>query len=195
MASCVSIIFTLQIRNLRLVPGNLRQYASYVSPRVATTAQEIRAGPVQAGEKLIEVPIGTIDFSSTVSITIGLDNVHFNTEGVEANPRIGITDGTTAYSVWILDVSGYPNVAPCYSINGQNSRKGVTPGTKVPSTFKITFHPGQLYGYCETAQDGGYINTFNERRRMDLTKPLYLQLFAHTVNEVYPIYYIGVDIF
>ena len=136
--------------------------------------QEIRAGPVEALERLIEVPIGTIEASSTVTVTIGFDKSHFNTPGVDADPIFAITDGVVGYSVWIVDIINYPTSAPCYSTSNQNKNNLLSAGTKFPSTFKITFHVGEQYGYCETAQEGGYLNTFTEDQPMDLSKPLNL---------------------
>ena len=182
-------------KSLQLVPGNLKSHASFLSPRVKIMDEVILAGPATPSEKLIEVPIGTIDDTSTVVVTVGVDNAHFNKNGVDADPHIRISDGVTFYEVWIVDISNYHNHAPCY-LTKHNKRKTVPSGTKVPSTFKFTFHLSQQFGYCETAQVGGYINTFKSSKRLDLSKPLSLQIVADDeANEMYPFHYISVEIF
>ena len=160
------------------------------------TPQEIRVGPaVTASSKEIEVPIGPIDSESTVVVTIGFNKSHFNKIGVDADPKIGITDGTISSSVWIVDHNNYATLAPCYSTTLQNAGNTVSSAAMFPSTFKITFDIGLRYGYCETAQDGGYLNVFNIDELLDLSKPLSLEIDSNNADEVYPIKYINVDIF
>ena len=62
-------------KTIHLVPGNT---ASYLSSSVVITPGEIRVGPVIRFSKEIEVPIGTIVFTSTVVVTIGFNKSHFN---------------------------------------------------------------------------------------------------------------------
>ena len=104
------------------------------------------------------MPLGQIDPHATIVITVGLDNSHPNTR-TDSDPRIAISDGTNTNMVHIHDLGNYPGLAPCFLITGTHDNTLVSSGTKVPATFKLTFTPFYKYGSCETAQEGGYINT------------------------------------
>jgi hypothetical protein len=49
------------------------------------------------------------------------------------------------------------------------------------------------YGACETAQEGGYINTGTFSTALLTDYPLYLQLYRDSKNEKYFIHYLKVE--
>ena len=57
------------------------------------------------------------------------------------------------------------------------------PGAKASSTFKLSFVPFYKYGACETAQDGGIINTGTFDSQVDTAKPLFLHLLRDDGGE------------
>ena len=94
----------------------------------------------------------------------------------------------------ILPQFSYNWLPPCYFYEVESEHDTlVSEGTKVPSTFKFTLLPWQRLGYCETAQEGGYVNVGKFRDQLDPLKPLYLELNSQREVEKYSIYYISIE--
>ena len=148
-------------------------------------------GKGKSGEKLLEVPLGPIEPQSTIVIKLGIDSSYSYRRDVD--PVIRISDGTKTNSFVIVDYGNYRTHAPCYPL-GKHDKKRVRRWTRVPATFKFTLLPEQKYGFCETAQEGGYINTGTFSNLLDLSKPLSLLLTRSHGHEQYHIRYIAVDI-
>ena len=182
-------------KSLHLVPGNIIDHASQLSPTVSITDKVIHVGSGASWEMLMTVPIGTVDPDSTITVTVGVDRSHFNTAGLDADPHFKVTDGTKFNEFSLVDINNYKHYAPCFPLNGGADNDLVSSGTKVPATFKFTFIPGQAFGYCETAQEGGYINTGKFNSNIDIGKPLSLQIQREHGSEQYYFHYILIEVF
>ena len=67
--------------------------------------------------------------------------------------------------------------------------------TPVLATFKLIFTPFYKYGACETAQEGGYINTGTFNDQIDTSKPLFLCAHRGENREQFFIHYLGIELF
>ena len=183
-------------KNLIITPFNIRYLASYLHTNVDIQERVIHLGPVtEFYEKLLEVPLGEIDAKATIIITVSLNKSHPNAQGTDSDIVLGISDGRNENLFWIVDITNYRNQSPCYPGNGTHDDIRVTPGTEVPAVFKLTFIPFYKYGACETAQEGGYINTGTFNNLLDTTKPLFLHFSGHDFAEDYYIHYLSISIF
>ena len=154
--------------------GNIGYFASFLHSSVDIQGRVIHFGSGTASERLLEVPLGQIDPHATIVITVGLDHSHPNTPGIDSDFIVGIADGTNSNTQWITDISNYPSSASCFPVNGLHDGIGLTSGTQVAATYKLTFNPFYKYAACETAQQGGYINTGTFNDQVDTNQPLYL---------------------
>ena len=95
----------------------------------------------------------------------------------------------------ILDKNNYDSYSPCYiwPASGIHDDTRVSTSTLVPTTTKLTFTPFYKYGSCETAQQGGYINTGRFNAQVDITKPLFLEMDRKDAAEEYSFFYILVE--
>ena len=135
------------------------------------------------------MPIETPD--SAIVITLGMDSSHYNR--YDATLHIGVTDLSKSLRFGIIDVQQYRFFPPCYPITAISSGNRVSEGTKVPSTFKLTLLLKDSFGYCETAQEGGYINVEKFYNVLDLSRPLYLQLVNWIEWKEHFIHYISIE--
>ena len=174
---------------------NIEFYATFLSPAVDIQERVIHFGSGVADEKLLVVPIGEIDPHATIAITVGIDKSYPNAASVDCDAAVGISDGTTENLFWIVDVHNYPTLSPCYPTSGSHDHTRVASGTPVSSTFKLTFAPFNKFGFCETAQEGGYINTGTFSSQMDVTKPLFLTVRRNQAPEQYYYHYFKVEIY
>ena len=148
-----------------------------------------------ANEKLLEVPLGEVDARATIIITVGLDNSHPNTPTVDSDFNIGISDGTTQNLQHIVDISNYAGLPPCRAVDGDQDNRLVSNGTKVPAVLRLIFTPFNRYAACETAQEGGYVNTGRFNDQIDTAKPLLLRVLREDAGEQYFIHYLKVEIY
>ena len=185
------------IQGLHLTPDNIEYWATFLDSSATIQDRVIHFGSGSRNEKLLEVPLGQIDPHATIVITVGLDNSHPNTPATDTDPQIGISDGTITNNWWITDSANYATLAPCTISSGSGSHDDtcVSSGTKVPATFKLTFTPFYKYGSCETAQEGGYINTGRFNTQLDITKPLYFRVDRQDATEEYYFHYFLVEIY
>ena len=93
------------------------------------------------------------------------------------------------------DVNNYPSHSPCETAGRTHDSTRITSGTQVPSTFRLTCIPFYKYGFCETAQEGGYINTGTFLSQIDITKPLFLIVKRSTASQQYYYHYFMVEIY
>ena len=175
-------------------PDNIRYYASYLHSSVDIQDRVIHIGPGSTDEKLLEIPIGHIDPHDTIIITVGLNKSHPNTPA-DFDPKIGISDGSNTNEFIINDIGNHAFSPPCYVVSGVYDDTRVSATAQTPSTFKLTFTPFFKYGACETAQDGGYINTGRFNTQIDVSKPLYLTVFRSDAAENMYFHYFNVQIF
>ena len=183
-----------KVQGLYLTPDNIEYYATYLHSSADIQDRVIRFGPGTAvGEKLLEVPIGHVNFHATVIITVGLDKSHLNLN--PADLRIGLSDGTTQNIFYISDYANRLRYS-CYPMSSSyDSDTKVNAGTQVPSMFKLTFTPFTRFGTCETGQEGGYIVTGRFSAQMQITKPLFLRVHRDSSNEQQYIHYLKVDVY
>ena len=71
----------------------------------------------------------------------------------------------------------------------------VSEGTDASSTFKFTFVVWELFGFCETAQEGGYLNAGKFYNQFHRDYPWHLQFDSLSIEgrDVY-INYISVEL-
>ena len=181
------------VQGLHVTPDNVRYLANYLDNSATIQDRAIYFATGTSNEKLLEVPLGQIDPHATIVITVGLDNYRPNVP-IDTDPYIGISDGTWVNKIWIREKSISAS-APCGIYNGAQDSTSVASGTRVPAAFKLTFTPFYKYGSCETAQEGGYINTGRFNTQLDITKPLYLRVDRQTSSEVYYFRYFLVEIY
>ena len=184
------------MRGLHLTPGNIGFFASFIHPDADIQERVIHLGAVTDGELLLEVPLGSIYPQATIVITVGLNKTHTNTVGKDSDLRVGISDGTNDNIQEIVDFNNYANFPSCYPVNAA-SEDGIKPmtGTQTSATYKLTFTPFYKYAACETAQEGGYINTGTFSTPIDTNQPLYLRVKQNDANEEYYVYYLDVKIY
>ena len=182
-------------RVLYLTPYNIGYYASFLSSAADLQERVIHFGPgVVKDEKLFEVPIGEVNPQTTVVVTFGQDKSHLNSPSIDSDAAMGISDGTTENLFRFREARDYPDYSPCYPL-APNDDTRVPAGTPASATFKMTFNPFNRFAFCESAQDGGYINTGKFRRQLDITKPLFLTVRRHQVGEEYFYHYFKVEIY
>ena len=183
------------MRRMLLTPDNIRYFASYSHSSVNTEGRVIHVGPVPISELLLEVPLGEIDPRATIIITVALDKSHPNTPGTDSDILVGISDGTTDNTQIMHDIANYP-LPPCFPLNGEHDNTSVFPGTPVPAIFKLIFTPFYKYTACETAQEGGYINTGTFNDQIDTSKPLSLRWYSdNDAGEEYFVHFLDVEIY
>ena len=178
-----------------LTPNNIAFYATFLRSDVVLQGRVIQFGSGVANEKLIVVPIGEVDPHATIVITVGLDNSHPNTAGVDSDPLVGISDGTNENLFAMVDMNNYASYSPCHPFPGNHDDTRVSSTTQAPSTLKLTFSPFNKFGFCETAQEGGYINTATFNSQIDITKPLFLTVKRDHATELYYFHYFKVEIY
>ena len=181
------------MEGIHLTPDNIRYFASFLHTSADIQDRVIHFGPGVADEKLLEVPLGEIDPCATIVITLGLDKSHHSVTDSDIN--VGISDGTIENSQVIPDFNNYVDHSPCFVKHGSHDNVLVASGTQVSATYKLIFTPFYKYGACETAQDGGYINTGTFDNQIDTTKPLLLRLDREGGHEVYFVHYLRVEIY
>ena len=176
-----------------LTPNNIAFYATFLHSDVVLQGRVIQFGSGVANEKLIVVPIGEVDPHATIVITVGLDKSYSNTDN--SDPLVGISDGTNENLFIMADMNNYASYSPCrpYPANHDDTRVSST--TQAPSTLKLTFSPFNKFGFCETAQEGGYINTGTFNSQIDITKPLFLTVKRDHATELYYFHYFKVEIY
>ena len=140
------------------------------------------------------MPIGHIDPHASIIITVGLNTTIPNVN--HSNLYVGVSDETNSNLWLIVSTLNYDIVSPCFILSGSGSHDDtrVSSTTRTPTTTKLTFTPFYKYGSCETAQEGGYINTARFTAQLDVTKPLFLQVRRYSATEPYSIFYFLVEI-
>ena len=184
------------VRSRLLTPDNIRYFATFISPTASIQGRVIYIGPgTTNNEVILKVPLGEVDPRATIVITVGLNNTNPNTPETDSDLGVSISDGTNSNLQWIVDISNYATLPPCYPNSSSRDQNFVTFGTNVSSTFKLSFVPFYKYGACETAQDGGTINTGTFNSQVDTTKPLFLDLVRNNAPEQYYFHYLNIEVY
>jgi hypothetical protein len=182
------------VQGIYLTPNNIRYFASYLHPSADIQDRLTYFGPGVANEMILEVPLGEVEPRSTIVISVGLNKSHLNLQDYDI--AIGISDGINNNLHAILDLHNYETYPPCYPRDHASHDNNILPaGTPVPPTFRLTFIPFYKYGACETAQEGGYINTGTFNAQIDTSKPLFLRAFRNDATEEYYIHYLKVEVY
>ena len=153
--------------------------------------------------ELIAPNILTPTDSVAVTLTVAMDTVLADSN--DHDPVFGISDGTSFVGFNIMDKSNYGDHTPCLYIEGDmvnmilsNQDRDIT-GTKVKSRrfsseTTIQIKPNDQWGSCHTEHDEGLVNIVRYKRKLDITKGLYLQMYRDDDPEKYHIKYIVVNI-
>jgi len=158
-----------------VVPSNVECLADYLSPdaTIHDTVIHFKIKDDDSG-LLLSVPIKTPD--SAIVVTLGINSSHLNTHGLRV--KFGIYDSHGDNAFIIVDQSLYLVIPPCYAVGATVYDPLVGQGTKAPSTFKFIFLPWERLGYCETAQEGGYVSVGKFDHQLNPDMPLHLTLEA-----------------
>ena len=185
------------VEGLHLTADNIQYHATFIDSSVSIQGRAINVAAGSSNkEKILEVPIGHIDAHASIIITVGLNNTQPNTPGVDSDLVVGVSDGTNSNSWGLLDINNYSNLPPCYIWPGEGTFDDtrVSSTTRVSAIAKFIYSPFHKYGSCETAQEGGYINTGRFNAQLDVTKPLLLQVRRDGAGEQYSLFYLFVEI-
>ena len=145
------------------------------------------------GEKLLEIPLGAQCGTNVIVVTLGIDKSYPNSRDSDLN--VGISDGKIDYRYQTVDIHNYNSHSPCYPLDADHDQRRVSRGTKAPSTFKFMFSPHTGYTYCETAQEGGFINSGTFKKKLDVSQPLFLRLYRSGGGESYSVHYMNVELY
>ena len=128
-----------------MTPDNIRYFASTLHSSASIQDRVIHFGAGSDKDLLLEVPLGIVHPHSTIIITVGLDNSHPNTAGVDSDPKVGISDGTVDNAYVLPDQQNYASRPPCWPNTGTHDNRFI-PGAQVPSTFKLTLNSFRFQG-------------------------------------------------
>ena len=176
---CVCIIwFVLRTKNFEVIPGNVKCLASHISSSAIIKDNVIFLSNLISGDVLLEVPIETPD---TTIITLSINSSYPNTH--HSKVLLGVTD--QMYDNWfqIVDAAQCDESPPCQPLGPVADNPLVSEGTKVPPIFKLSVHPKGKFGYCQTAQEGGYINCGIFQQQLLLLYSLVFKLTAWETEE------------
>ena len=182
------IWFVLRTKNFEVIPGNVKCLASRISSSATIKDNVIIFSNLVSGEVLLEVPIETPD--TAIIITLSINSSYPNTH--HSKVLLGVTDQIDGNWFQIVDVAQYDESPPCQPLGRGAGNPLVSEGTKVPPIFKLSVHPKERFGYCQTAQEGGYINSGLFQQQLTLLYPLIFKLTAWETEE-YSIHYIHIQ--
>ena len=180
----------MRTQHFTIVPSNVERLAEYISPNAVIGNTGIYFSSTRPSELLLQVPIETP--KSAIVIMVGIDSYYFNRDyGMKFTLR---DDSNSFIHFKIIAPMKYTWLPPCYFDNVESQHDTfVSKETKLSSTFKFTVLPWQRLGYCETAQEGGYVNVGKFRAQLNPLDPLYLELNSQYGVEKYSIYYISIE--
>ena len=145
--------------------------------------------PKEDRELLLKVPIETPD--STLVVMLGTNSSYLNNNIFSL--AVSLTDLQVWHTFFVKDALSYLTTPPCDPFYADTTHKLVPKGTKAPSTFKFTFMPRELFGYCETPQTGGYINVGKYVHSLNLDEPLYLEIKSVPEDQEVYITYLSIQ--
>ena len=182
-----------EVTAMQITHENVRSLATFIHSSASIKDRVIRFGSGTASEKLIEVPLGRQCGAKAIILTLGIDKSYPNSR--DSDLHIGISDGKVDYKYATVDVHNYNNHSPCFPRNAVHDNRRVSRSTKAPSTLKFMFDPHSGYTYCETVQEGGFINSGTFKSNLDPSQPLFLRLYRGGSAEHYSIHYVSVEIY
>ena len=138
----------------------------------------------------------------TVTITAAFDTTL--ADSGDHDISLGISDGVSFIGFIANDKTNYGTLSPCRKIEGdvtnnalRNPAQGNGPtvsSRNYSSEIKIQIKPTEQCGSCHTEHDEGYVNIQNYQPMIDLSKPLYFEVYRQNPAERYRIKYIVVDV-
>ena len=139
-----------------------------------------------------------------VTLIVAMDTVLADSS--DHDPRIGISDRTSFVGFSVLDIYNYNNVPPCFSVEGtstdgllhsrRNDRAGIRVSSRnYSSEITIQIKPNDHWGSCHTEHDEGHVKIGNYKRKLDMTKGLYLEMYRSDSGERYNLHYIATNIY
>ena len=191
---CFSFLHSQAFEGFTAVPGNVEELASYIAHTVVIRDTYIEMQEGGENTKGIEFDLGVLDEGSTISVAVGFNAAHLKQH--DGIPKVVIHDGFTVYNMVILTDKHYERLPPCRPL-GAASADGrlVSPDSKVPGTYRITFVPGKGHAYCETAQDDGFIESGVYSTKLDMSQPIHLSIVRGMSGDKYLIHFIQVNVF
>ena len=172
---------------------NVRSKATFVQTSASISNRMINFRSRSKNEKLLEIPLGAQCGTDVILVTLGIDKKYQNSR--DSDLRISLSDGKTDNMYQTVDIHNYKDHTPCHPLDAVHDNRLVARGTKAPSTFKFMFSPHTGNTYCETAQEGGYINSGTFKNKLDVSQPLFLRLSGEDGGENYSIHYINVELY
>ena len=174
-----------------MLPSNVKSVAEYISPTADIQEKVIHFGPGDPREHLLRIPLkGRACSDSTIVINVGIENEYPNQH--DHDLMVGLADGPNANMFYIVDKQNYNGYPPCYPITGHVDTTRVS--GDVPNTFKIVLIPQEKYGYCETAQEGGYLSSGVFDRLVSMGKKTHILVQRHSPQENYYIRYLTIEV-
>ena len=182
------------MREMSITHENVRSKATFIQTSASISNRMINFRNRFKYEKLLEIPLGAQCGTDVIVVTIGIDKKYQNSR--DSDLRIGLSDGKIENMYQTVDIHNYKSRAPCHPLDAVDDNRLVARGTKAPSTYKFMFSPHTGNTYCETAQEGGYINSGTFKRKLDVSQPLFLRLSSdNETGESYSIHYINVELY
>ena len=137
-----------------------------------------------------------------MTITAALDITVANSGDHDIS--LGISDGVSFIGFIAHDKGNYGSISPCHKLEGdviKNELKNVVQGNgatvsarRYSGEIKIQIKPTEQWSSCHTEHDEGYVNIQDYRHLIDLSKPLYFEVYRQGPPEKYRIKYIVVDV-
>ena len=174
-----------------MLPSNVKSVAEYISPTADIQEKVIHFGPGDAWEHLLRIPLKRrVCSDSIIVINVGIENEYPNQH--DHDLRVGLADGTNANMFYIIDKINYKDYPPCYPDTIPVDRTRVS--GDVPNTFKIVLIPQEKYGYCETAQEGGYLSSGVFDKLVSMGKKTHILVQRESPQENYYIRYLTIEV-
>ena len=145
--------------------------------------------PKEDQELLLKVLIETPD--STLVVMLGTNSSYLNNNYFSL--AVSLTDSDVLHTFFINSALDYITEPPCDLFYADTTNKLVPEGTKAPSTFKLTFLPQELFGYCETPQSDGYINVGKYVYSLNFDESLYLEIKSMPEEQEVYISYLSIQ--
>ena len=189
----------MQLEKIFITPRYAQNHATFISTVASFNDTSIYFGPGSIEAKLLEVPlISAGRFARNESIAIQITatmNGEMLNSGIDRDPIVGVTDGSTTNLFVIPDITHYP-IQPCRLVAATATEGKVLRTGPVPDQFTFFFKPAERFGACSTAQQGGYVNIGTFYNQLDLSSGINLQIYRENeIREDYLFYYFLVEIF
>lgn len=174
-----------------MLPSNVKSIAEFISPSADIQEKVIHFGPGESPrEDLLRVPLrGRACSDSTVVINVGIENEYPNEH--HQSLYVGLGDKHAENLFIIVGKKQYDTNPPCYPDTPNVDDTRVS--GDVPNTFKIVLIPQEMYGYCETAQEGGYLSSGIFEDRVFMDNP-YILLRRWMTSENYYLRYLTIEV-